>query len=72
MVNAYGQVSFVVDYKSVTLNCDTPALQSLDLYYKTFTAIMEKESTINRALGGSTYPGLKLVRSSLCKKKLLL
>jgi hypothetical protein len=28
-----------------------------------------KESTVNRALGGSTYPGKKLVRSSLCKKK---
>jgi hypothetical protein len=26
-----------------------------------------KESTVNKALGGSTYPGLKLVRSSLCK-----
>ncbi len=27
-----------------------------------------KESTVNRALGGSTYPGQKLVRSSLRKK----
>jgi hypothetical protein len=27
-----------------------------------------KESTINRALGGSTYPGYKLVRSFLFKK----
>ena len=26
-----------------------------------------KVSTINRALGGSTYPGEKLVCSSLCK-----
>jgi len=26
-----------------------------------------KESPVNRALGGSTYPGSKLVRSSLCK-----
>jgi len=25
-----------------------------------------KESTVNRALGGSTYPGQKLVHSSLC------
>jgi hypothetical protein len=30
-----------------------------------------KESTINRALGGSTYPGWKLVHSPLCKKKLV-
>jgi hypothetical protein len=30
-----------------------------------------KESTGNRALGGSTYPGQKLVRSSLCKKILV-
>jgi hypothetical protein len=26
-----------------------------------------KESTVNKALGGSPYPGKKLVRSSLCK-----
>jgi hypothetical protein len=26
-----------------------------------------KESTVNIALGGSTYPGEKLVRTSLCK-----
>jgi hypothetical protein len=30
-----------------------------------------KESTVNRALGGSTYPGKKLVRSSHCKKFLV-
>ncbi len=27
-----------------------------------------KESTVNRAQGGSIYPSQKLVRSSLCKK----
>ncbi len=30
-----------------------------------------RESTVNRALGGSTYPGKKLVHSSLCKKNLV-
>jgi hypothetical protein len=30
-----------------------------------------KESTVNRALGGGTYPGLKLVHSFLCKKFLV-
>jgi hypothetical protein len=31
-----------------------------------------RESVVNRALYGSTYPGLKLLPFSLCKKNLLL
>jgi hypothetical protein len=31
-----------------------------------------RESAIDRALDGSTYPGLMLVLSSLCKKKIIL
>jgi hypothetical protein len=30
-----------------------------------------RESSINRALDGSTYPSSKLMLSSLCKKKLV-
>ncbi len=32
-----------------------------------FAHLNGKESTVNRALGGSTYPGKKPVRPSLCK-----
>ncbi len=35
---------------------------------KNFALSNGKASTINRALGGSTYPSYKLVHSSLCKK----
>jgi hypothetical protein len=40
-------------------------------WWRDFHHFNGKESTINRALGGSTYPSSKLVRYSLCKKILV-